>query len=548
MPETSTLISQFYLKLSGDDAPAELMRALMGITVENSLHMPDVATLNLHDPQLQWIDDARLAAGKTIQVLAASSAVNSQPEVVFDGEIVELEPEFRASTHHLFVRAFDRLHRLSRGRQVRTFQNVTDADVVQRLAREVGLQPEVEQTRQVHKYLIQYNQTNFEFLRQRAAALGYLLYAEGTKLCFKPPAQDVRAIELQWGATLSEFRPRLTTIAQLHSVTARGWDPQARQEIVSQVTRADGKRDIGITQTGGQMVQDAFHLEANYLVANHPVRTSGEAEQLAQAVADRQAERLIEAEGTCGGNPAIVAGASVKIDAVGNQFSGTYFVTATTHLYGTQQGYVTHFNISGQTPSSLLRFLSVDEEQSFSGAGLVIGIVTDNQDPDGWGRVKIKYPWLSGEHTSDWARVVSIGAGAQRGIEFLPEINDEVLVGFEMGDVHHPYVLGGLWNGQDAPPKKNQEAISNGRVEQRVIYSRTGHRIVLDDSDGSSSITIADKNGNQFRLDTKANKVVIESTGDLMLKASGQVDIQGSALKLKASGQVDMQGSVINLN
>ena len=162
----------------------------------------------------------------------------------------------------------------------------------------------------------------------------------------------------------------------------------------------------------------------------------------------------------------------------------------------------------------------------------MIGIVTDNQDPDGWGRVKVKYPWLSGEHASDWARMVAIGAGPQRGIQFLPEINDEVLVGFEMGDVHHPYVIGGLWNGQDAPPKKNSEVVSNGRVQQRIIRSRTGHTIVLDDSDSSSSISIADKNGNKIVLDSKSNHVLIETQGDLTLQAGGQVNIKGAVINL----------------
>ena len=239
-------------------------------------------------------------------------------------------------------------------------------------------------------------------------------------------------------------------------------------------------------------------------VTSAPIRDQLGADQLARAVADRQAERFIEAEGTCGGNPAIVAGASVKIDSIGKRFAGTYFVTAATHRFTAKDGYATQFIISGQTPSTLLRLLQPDGPV-VSSPGVVIGIVTDNQDPDGWGRVKVKYPWLSDEHASDWARVVAVGAGAERGVEFLPEIDDEVLVGFEMGDIHYPYVIGGLWNGKDTPPKKNQDVVSGGRVQQRIIRSRTGHQIVLDDSDGQSGITIADKNGNTIALRPRSN-------------------------------------------
>ena len=127
----------------------------------------------------------------------------------------------------------------------------------------------------------------------------------------------------------------------------------------------------------------------------------------------------------------------------------------------------------------------------------MIGIVTDNQDPKGWGRVKVNTPWLSADHASDWARVVRPAAGAERGLEFLPEIDDEVLVGFEMGDMHHPYVLGGLWNGKD---RAAEEESGDGQRRQGADSGSSaraaGHQIVFDDSDGGSGITIADKNGN----------------------------------------------------
>ncbi len=556
MPE-SKLLSHFYVKIDGTDVSEEFMHALVEVTVESSLHMPDVATLVMHDPRLHWIDEPSLAPGKTVVVSAKSTAATSRSLVIFDGEIVEMEPEFGPSTQRLVVRAFDRLHRLARGRQVRSFQNVTDSDVAQRIAKEAGLQPKVEATTQVHQYLLQNNETNLEFLRKRAKAMGFLLYAESKNLCFKPAEKDGQPVALQWGATLTEFRPRLTTLSQINTVTARGWDPETRREIVGQANTGKGTPDVGQKTKGPDLAKSAFSIEAAHLVSSQPLRTQTAADQLAQVVANRHAERFVEAEGTCQGDPAIVAGTSVKIDAVGNQFGGTYFVTSAIHIYNASQSYSTHFSISGQTPSTLLALLGADAENSTTGVGLVIGIVTDNQDPKGWGRVKVKYPWLSSDHTSDWARVVALGGGAKRGIQFLPEVNDEVLVGFEMGDVHHAFVMGGLWNGQDAPPKKSSEVIAGGQVQQRIIRSRSGHSITLDDSDGSTSITIEDKSGNKIMLDSKANKLVIDVKGDtslttqgnLTLKAQGQIEIQGMGVKIDAGGAaVDVAGTQINLN
>jgi uncharacterized protein involved in type VI secretion and phage assembly len=304
------------------------------------------------------------------------------------------------------------------------------------------------------------------------------------------------------------------------------------------------------------MVQSAFNREAPMLSTNHPVRTQAEADQLARALAGRHSSSFIEAEGMCIGNAKLVAGTYVQLKALGDRFSGKYLVTGVRHTYSPQDGFQTHFSISGQESTSILKTLSATHESS-APKGLVIGIVTDNQDPEKQFRVKVKFPWLSSEHASDWARVVSVGAGDKRGVLYVPEVNDEVLVGFEHGDMHHPYVLGGLWNGTDAPPGDSGKVVSGGKVQQRIIQSRTGHTIILDDNDGAGGITIQDRGGNSIVLDSSANELKIsikgnaklECDGNLSLKAQGKVDIQGTGVKIDGGGgMVDVKGSMINLN
>ncbi|HET8841412.1 MAG TPA: VgrG-related protein [Ktedonobacteraceae bacterium] len=554
MPENQNLLSQIDLKLDGADVSADFMGDLLEVTVENSLHLPDVATLILHDTRLHWIDDASVMPGKSLLILAKT---DRQEKPLFDGEIVEIEPDFEPGTQQLIVRAFDRLHRLARGRHVRSFVNVSTDDLVNKLAQEVGLQAQVGPTSQVYPYVFQNNETNLEFLQSRAATLGYLLYVQGKKLHCEPLQTSGDPLELEWGAGLQEFRPRLTTIDQLNTVTARGWDPANRQTIVGQAQPGRGAPQIGQHQNGSELAQSAFQIKAEALVTGIPIRVQAIADRLAQAVADRAAGRFIEAEGTCGGNPALVAGVSVKIKAVGERFGGTYFVTSTLHTYNAKSGYFTQFSITGFHPATLFSLLThKDEEKLVAPPGLVVGIVTDNQDPQNQGRVKVKYPWLSSEHASDWARVVSAGAGNRRGIEFLPEVNDEVLIGFEMGDIHYPYVLGGLWNGQDAPPLP--QATSGGKVQKRVIHSRTGHKLTLDDSDGGGGITIEDKNGNKLVLDSSSNALHITVQGDMSLNAQGNLTLEAqSQVQIKGAGgitidgeaaSVTVKGSTINLN
>src|SRR5579859_3150106 len=140
MPDTTHLLSQFYLKLDGALASDEINNDLLEISIESSLHLPDVAMVTLHDPHLRWVDNDMLAPGKGLQIAARSG---QREQTIFDGEIIEIEPEYGEASMRLQIRAFDRLHRLGRGRKVRTFQNMTDGDLIKKLAQEAGLQAKV---------------------------------------------------------------------------------------------------------------------------------------------------------------------------------------------------------------------------------------------------------------------------------------------------------------------------------------------------------------------------------------------------------------------
>jgi uncharacterized protein involved in type VI secretion and phage assembly len=194
--------------------------------------------------------------------------------------------------------------------------------------------------------------------------------------------------------------------------------------------------------------------------------------------------------------------------------------------------------------------------------GVVVGVVTNNQDPDGFGRVKVKFPWLSDVDESTWARIAAPMAGKARGAYFLPEVDDEVLVIFEHGDVRFPYVLGALWNGQDTPPITNDD----GKNNVRMIKSRSGHVVKLNDEDGKETIEIIDKNGkNSILIDTAKDTITVTAGKDITLSASNgtikleaqKVEINSSdAAKLKAGGAMNVEssatmtvkGATVNIN
>jgi len=167
--------------------------------------------------------------------------------------------------------------------------------------------------------------------------------------------------------------------------------------------------------------------------------------------------------------------------------------------------------------------------------GVVVGIVRDIKDPEKLGQVKVDFPWLADEAEavvtaededrahSYWARIATLMAGNGRGSYFIPEVGDEVLVAFEYGDLDRPIVLGALWNADDPPPETMD---GEGQNNIRAITSRSGHKIILNDSDDELSITIVDQSGeNSIFIDSANNAMEIKAAGDLSLEAGGNMNL-----------------------
>jgi len=198
--------------------------------------------------------------------------------------------------------------------------------------------------------------------------------------------------------------------------------------------------------------------------------------------------------------------------------------------------------------------------------GVVIGIITDNNDPEELGRVKVSFPWRGETGQSDWARVATLMAGNDRGTFFLPEVDDEVIVAFDRGDMNHPYVIGALWNGVNTPPETNSDGNNNIRkiksrsgheiifndedaAEKLEIRTNAGHTIILDDTAGGEKLEIADKTGNnKISIDSVGNSINIESAMQLTIKAN-VVEIEGTtSLTLKSNAALTIQGLPVKIN
>lgn len=566
MPVQEKPVNHFLIRVDGELVPTQLMDDLIDVVVDSNLHLPDLFMIRVHDESLEWIDRGPFSLGASVEIGVVPQDGGEEQELI-KGEITALEPDFAEGTHAaLTVRGYDRAHRLHRGTHSRAFTQVTDSDLASRIAQEVGLRADVESTSQVYEHVIQYNQTHMAFLRSRARRIGYEVYVRDRTLHFKKPNNQPSGtpLELEWGDQLKTFRPRLTLIEQVDEVTVKGWDAKNKAEIMGSANRSTATPEIGEPQSGTEAASEAFGA-GQRIVVNWPVSSQAEADAVAQSLYDEICGSFIEAEGRCTGQPALKAGMMVQLNALGDKLSGKYFVTSATHIYSAQGEYITEFKVHGRRPDTLRRLL-VDESGETPG-NVVTAIVTNNKDDDDQGRVKLKYPWLSDDVESGWARVLGTGAGDERGFYCLPEVNDEVLVTFEHGDINRPLVIGSLWNGVDKPAVSIQEAVKDGKVHTRAFKTRQGHALTFVDDSGAlvrletasgHALLLDDENtlvelktqgGITLTLNDQDGSVTLNCQGNLKIEAQQAITIQaGSNLEISANGNVAIKGTKIDLN
>lgn len=200
--------------------------------------------------------------------------------------------------------------------------------------------------------------------------------------------------------------------------------------------------------------------------------------------------------------------------------------------------------------------------------GIVLGVVTNNQDKEGLGRVKVKFPWLSDGDESRWARVATLMAGKEMGTLFLPDVGDEVVIGFDHGDINYPYVLGSLWSNANRPPVANNDGKNNVRLlrsrsgheirfddnqdekkEMIEIRTKSGHKIQLNDASGQEKIEIVDKTGNNsIVIDSAGNAITISSQSKLRINAK-TIELEASgSMTIKSGTMLTIEGAMVKIN
>ncbi len=535
---TEKHVALYSVLVDGEQIDEELVRRIREIRVQNYLRLPDMCTFTASFPkgqpgQDEPIDRQPFEIGKKVEIqLGARESLTTT--TLFKGEIVTLEPRFGSGGVELLVRGFDHSHVLLRSRRVRTFQNQTSSDIVSKILKEAGFRSQCDSSGEPHEFVQQNNETDWDFIWRLADRVGFEFTMEDQVGTFRKPTPE-GAIELEWPTGLRSFNPRVTAIQQVQEVTLLAQDPKTKQAIDVTASTSDQIAQIGVDR---ETVAEAFDGDAMH-IATEPVKSQAEGQALAQALLDRLANGYIAAEGVCDGNPQIKAGAKVSVSGVGEKFSGTYRVAASTHVLRGGSTYETHF--ANSPAHTLLGAVGSDRtggSPSFGGQ-LVLGIVTNNDDPDSLGRVRVRYPALAADAEGTWARIATLSAGNARGALMLPVVGEEVLIGFEHGDTTRPYVLGSLFNGQDTPG----DDLLHGKDGSFALLS--DHQIYMDSTDDYTIksakkmiVEIDDNVEEKYKRDWTG-----EITGKASLKSTQPFEIEGQNVSIKGQAQLDLEGT-----
>ncbi|MEI2732810.1 MAG: VgrG-related protein [Dermatophilaceae bacterium] len=592
---SSTLV----IELDGALLPHPAAAQLVSATLDESVNAPALFILRFLDEGADVLTKARAKIGGSIKLKVHRSGSTTPIVLLNEGEVTGLQTEITPAGTQTVIRGYDKSHRLTRGLRFRAFRDTAVGEIARKVVTGVGVTytPGTQRTGPTAPapppHLSQPGLTDWDFLQRLAVRTGAAVTTTDGKVSLGPLAEakplsgskEARknALVLEKGVNLVSLRATLTAGDQVPQVQVRAWDVATKKTIRAAVKAYTGTANLD-GATPGRFAAD---VKASDWIESVPTLPDADScTTMARSLADRLAGSYAELDGVARGNAALRAGIVVQLVGAGKSFDGTYTLTSTRHEFTKDRGYLTAFTVSNRSDRTAYGLMSGAAGTGRRGRwdGAIVGIVTNIKDPEKRGRVKVTFPVLPDDFESTWARTVQPGAGKQRGAMVLPEVNDEVLVVFGMGDFDEPYVLGGLYNGMDKPVEGSVPDVDSGSgtVQRRAFVSRTGMAIEIIEGQSDATLTVSTNKGDQrITLTQSANKgieiisegpltvtakkdvkvsssggsiEVASSTGDLTLKgtkvtidAKSDVQVNGVNVKLAAKAQAELSGAMVKV-
>lgn len=494
--------------------------------------------------------------GKEITI---SAGYHSNEETIFSGIIVNHGIQVGSDRGNvLVIRCSDKSCKLTLGRKNAYYKDKKDSDIITELVKKVGLSAEVDATTNQHKQIVQYHAVDWDFVQARAEANGLLVYYEDDKLQVKKPTtSEESGLSVDYSQDVISFEGQIESRFQMPKVTAHSWDmkKQALAEGASAEPTINAQGDLT-----GKKLSEVLGL------SDYEIHSTG---PIDKAVLKSWADAtLLKARlASLRGRVSFVGSSKPKINTLlelkgfGKRFNGKALITGVWHKLKAGQWrttvqfglppdwYVDRPDLSTPVAAGLLPAIR----------GLQNGTVKKiHQDDDGEHRIQVDVPVIAPSGDGIWARLAQFYAtSSQKGAFFLPEVGDEVVLGFLNDDPRYPVILGMLYSSKNAPPytadqKNSIKAIvtkNDLKLEfdddQKVLTAQTpgGNKMILSDKD--KSITIQDQNGNKIEM--AAAGITISSAKDITLKATGKIAVQANLdIGIKATTDLNLEGLNVN--
>ncbi len=385
----------------------------------------------------------------------------------------------------------------------------------------------VDSTPGTYKYSVQYHETDYEYVMRLATAKGLFAFYDGKEFrAVKASSSDV--VNLAWRNTLRSFNFNLGTAPYNFSAAVFNYTQSKTFSSDSKSLRSDSA--LSDTSNKAPEASKKVYSKSSAKIISS-VEATGDLDNILKQEKQNAIGRMIK----CTGEsivPKVAVGHCVHVKGMG-KIDGDYWVTTVRHRFDEAGQYYNEFDsvpLDTAAPTYPIK--------RKTGTMLQTAIVVDNNDPEGLGRVKVKYPWLDSEE-SDWVRVGTPHAGGGRGWISTPEIDDEVLVGFEHGNPDEPVIINSLYNKDSAPHPDHKDDKNN----IKLFATRGGNGLIINDTDGSQSITIA-QGDNSIVLTLDGPKISIESSGgDISFKSNNFKIEADSKIEIKAGSDLKLEGS-----
>lgn len=536
---------------------AELSKTyhVKSIVVQNEVNRIPMAQIVLADGEASERDfklsnEDLLIPGKKIEITAG---YHNDEETIYKGIIIKHSIKIKGNTSLLIVECKDEAVKLTIGRKSRYFYDVKDSEAFEEIIDAYGLDKDVESTNFSHKELVQYNTSDWDFIVSRAQTNGKLCFVENGKITISKPNIKASPVEtVTFGASLLDFDAEMDARNQFAKVSSFSWD-YSNQEMVEIEAK-----DPGVSLNGNLSVGDlADIIQLDNLELRHGGNiTEAELQDWADAKLLFQQLSKIRGRAKFQGIPAVKPNTIITLQGVGDRFNGNAYITGVFHeisegnwtidaQFGLNPEWFSEtYDIHTPTASGIIPAIK----------GLHVGIVTQLEgDPNSEERILVKIPIINNDEQGIWCRVASPDAGDNRGFFFRPEIEDEVIIGFINEDPNNAIVLGTLYSsGKPSPITASDDNHQKGivtRSEMKILFddekksigieTPAGKKITLDEDKGV--IIIEDENSNIITIDS--NGIKMESAGNIELKASGDVKIEGSNVSINANSQFKAEGS-----